>query len=83
MTNRDNPSPPRDETADLNSQERVARVVWALANWEKIRTGDVMKLTGLRMRAVETMLNCLARVVPIYRDDDGFWKRVDVIHCDN
>ena len=66
-------SPPQNGTKELTGHERVALVVWALAHGEGVRTCDAVRMTGLSKSAAIRMLQGLARVIPIYQDDNDIW----------
>ena len=53
--------------------ERVGLVVWHLAHGEAMQTRNVAALTGLTMPGAWYLMTRLARVIPIYQDEQGFW----------
>ena len=59
-------------------QERVGALVWRLATGQKMTTRQVADLLSLKKRRARSLMLELSRVLPIFRDDDGFWKRCPV-----
>jgi hypothetical protein len=59
---------------ELTPQERAALVAWHLAHGEAMTTRQVSELTGLSIWSAYRLMRALPRVLPIYRDDDGFWQ---------
>ena len=59
---------------EYTAQQRAAVVMVPLMRGEKLRTVDVAKLTGLSWTAAMRMMEGLSGAVPLYRDDDGYWR---------
>ena len=59
---------------ELTCTERVAKLVWWLAQGDGIRTVDVAELAEVTRQHAWRMMCTISRVVPIYQDDDGFWQ---------
>ena len=58
---------------DYTAQEKAALIAWHLAHGEGLQTRDVAALTGLAMDGAWRLMQRLARVLPIYQDEQGFW----------
>lgn len=54
--------------------QRMALVVFALANGEGLTTRNVMEMTRLGRRAAQKLMESLSGVLPIYRDEDDVWQ---------
>lgn len=54
--------------------ERVAVVVWALAQGQRLTTRQVARLTGMSMRSAYALLCRISRVLPICQDDNWAWS---------
>lgn len=61
----------------LVAQERAALVAWVLRGGDKLCDKEVEELTGLSRRGMQTLMTKMARVLPIYKDDEGFWRRAE------
>jgi len=59
---------------ELTCTERVAKLVWWLAQGDGVRTIDAATLASCTRQHAWRMLCAISRVVPIYQDDDGFWQ---------
>ena len=59
--------------SDYTAQEKAGLVTWHLAHGEVMQTRDVAEMTGLSMTGAWLMMQRLARVIPIYQDERGFW----------
>jgi len=59
---------------DFTSQERAALIAWHLAHGEAMRTTDIAELAEITWDGASKLMNRLSRVLPIYRDDSGFWQ---------
>jgi len=58
----------------LTPTEAAGLVAWRLAHGARLRTRDVQEMCGLLAYNSAYHLMCrLARVIPIARDDAGFW----------
>ena len=53
--------------------ERAAYVSYLLARGRTLTTNEAAELTGVSVRAMQIMLNKMARTIPIYREDNGRW----------
>jgi len=62
--------------ANYTAQERAAVAIWQLAEGEILWTDELAEITGMSQDGVRMMLNRLSRVVPIYQQDDGRWKKM-------
>ncbi len=58
---------------DLTGQEKSAKVAWLLAQGRPLSTREIAQHAGLSLRGARWLLARIARVVPIYRDDDDRW----------
>lgn len=58
---------------DYTAQEKAALITWHLVHGEAMQTKDVAKMAGLSMVGAWYLMQRLARVIPIYQDDQGFW----------
>jgi hypothetical protein len=59
---------------DYTAQERAALIAWHLAHGEGITTAEIANMTGLTWAGAWYLMERLARVLPIYRDDRGYWQ---------
>ena len=66
-------SRPQRETV---TTERVALVAWRLAQGRAMSTRQVAELTRLTRFGAWQMMQLVARVLPVYQDDDGQWRAV-------
>lgn len=57
----------RSDMCELTSQERAARVAWALALGRCLTVEQVVDMTGLQERAARELLGRLSRVLPVVR----------------
>jgi hypothetical protein len=64
-----------DDAAELTAYQRGAVVALALAGGERLRTRDVMQMTGLRRGGALKLMGHLAalRTAAVFFDDDGRW----------
>ena len=67
---------PINDTSDLTSYQRAAKVAVALARCQRLRTADVMALTGLKRSTALKLLSHLAGLpeLPLLQDTEGFWQ---------
>lgn len=60
------------------SLERQAVIVWYLAHGMALSTREAAILMGVSDQRARKLLCDLARVLPLYRDDDWVWRRMQV-----
>ena len=67
---------PVNDTSDLTSYQRAAIVAVALARQRRLKTTDVMALTGLKRSTAFKLLSHLASLpeLPLFQDAEGFWQ---------
>ena len=61
---------------DLVPQERAALVMWHLTRGASLTTFQVAELTGISRQGAWAMLMRLARVTPIYCNEQGNWALI-------
>lgn len=54
--------------------ERAAVVAYWLANGRTVTTADVAESLQVSQRTAQRLVVSVSRVLPIYRDDAGFWR---------
>jgi len=54
--------------------ERAAQVTYWLANGKRLTTADVAESLQINQRTAQRLVVSVSRVLPIYRDDEGFWR---------
>ena len=64
-------------TSDYVTTERVGVVVWLLAAGRAMSTAEVADMTGTTRNGAWRLLSKLCRVLPLYLDDDGIWRRME------
>lgn len=59
----------------LTGAEAAAKVTWALAHGEGLRTADVVALTGMTRSGAYDVMQRISRVIPIYQEEgSGVWQ---------
>lgn len=61
------------EGDDLTGQEKSAKAAWLLAQGHPLSTREIAEQVGLSLRGARWLVARIARVVPIYRDDEDRW----------
>jgi DNA-binding IclR family transcriptional regulator len=59
---------------ELTPQERAALVAWHLAHGEAMTTRQVAETAGMSVSCAYRLMYALARVLPVYKNGDGFWQ---------
>lgn len=54
--------------------ERVALVVWRMAQGDSLTTQQVAQLTGLTVNGAYLLLCRISRVLPLYQDEQLVWQ---------
>lgn len=62
-----------DET-EYTPQERALLVGWHLRGGDGMLIENVMSLTGLSESGARKLMCHACRLLPVYRDDQGFWQ---------
>ena len=57
--------------------ERIALLVWWLAEGERLTTEQVVQRFHIRRGEAAKMFTRISRKLPIYREDGGVWQKVD------
>ncbi len=65
-----------DPKRELTPRVRAAKVAWALLDGERLKTRDVARVYQLTMQGARELLGLLSLELPIYRDDNGYWRRL-------
>ena len=53
--------------------ERGAQVAYWLAHGRQLTTADIAESLQISQRTAQRLVTTVARVLPVYRDDDGRW----------
>ena len=59
------------------SRERAAKIDFMFAEGHALTTSQVADLVGLTYDGARKLLQVVTRVIPIYQDDSGLWRRLD------
>lgn len=54
--------------------ERAAMITYWLANGRSLKTAEVAESLRVSERTAQRLVVSVSRVLPIYRDDLGFWR---------
>lgn len=61
---------------EYTAQERAALIALRLADGAEMTTREIAEETGLSPNAAWYMMQKISRVIPIYQNGTGAWKRV-------
>lgn len=61
---------------ESKASERAAWLAWQLASGERLRPVDIMEKTAVSRRTAYRDIDVLSRVLPIGRDDEGYYYLV-------
>jgi predicted DNA-binding transcriptional regulator YafY len=59
--------------------ERAAQVTYWLANGKRLTTADVAESLQISQRTAQRLFTSVSRVLPVYRDDSGYWMIEDTV----
>lgn len=62
---------------ELTVTERAAFVGWRLMVGDVWTTQEVATLMGITYQGADQLLSRASRIIPIYRDSDRKWKRIE------
>ena len=61
---------------ESKASERAAWLAYKLANGEKLRTADIVEMTGVSRATAYRDVDVLSRVLPIAQDEEGYYYLV-------
>lgn len=66
------------EDSELTVSERIAMITWRLCAGGRISAPAAARYLECSQRNAQKILLAISRVIPIYRDEDGIWQRLEI-----